>query len=907
MFRSTRLRATTLALCLAAAFSVQSARPVSPDHHEFEAAIHAPYAGGKSAAREFALYFSWIDAKDPSTVAWKVELLSQDGRQVLREWHGEERLFQKQIETVLAFDGRDRDQRPLADGFYKVRLSATAGDPTAHRSRGGALAKRVDAALVEDADHLHVQEWDIRVGAMPKVAMPAFNALPTALDGKARAATASLPYTIYYGNLHGQSNDSDGGGAIGSCTSSQAAQSGAYGPADAFNYARGRGLDFLLESEHNHYFDGSSSTNTSASPSTAINRYAAGRSAMATSNTNYPNFLALYGMEWGVISGGGHLNIINGDKLAAWEYNSSGQLLGDLFVAKNDYASLYSTMKTRGWVGQFNHPSTSDQFKIGTTVMGYDANGDEVMVGAEIMNTSAFSSNTTETETSRSTYEGAFNLLLERGFHVAPTTNQDNHCANWGASYTNRTGVLLPTGTTLNEANFIAAMKARRVFATMDKNSQLIITANGQLMGSRINNSGALNLVANFANSAGRTVSQVQWYRGVPKRNGTVSLLASTATYSFTPAAGEHFFYAKLTQDDGKILWSAPIWVSQGTTSSDTTPPSVSASVTGTSGTITLNATASDNVGVSSVEFFIDGVSRGSDTTSPYSLGFNSTTLANGTHSLTARAVDAAGNSTTSSAVSFSVSNTTADTTPPSVSASVTGTSGTITLNATASDNVGVSSVEFFIDGVSRGSDTTSPYSLGFNSTTLANGTHSLTARAVDAAGNSTTSSAVSFSVSNTTAGTERIVNGGFESGSTSWTATSGVITNDASFAAYAGSWKAWLNGYGATHTDSAYQTISIPSTATSATLTFYLDVATNETTTTQAYDTLKVQVRNSSNSVLSTLATYSNLNAAGGYSQKSFSLLAYKGQTIRVYFLGTEGSQVATSFVLDNVSVITK
>ena len=100
---------------------------------------------------------------------------------------------------------------------------------------------------------------------------------------------------------------------------------------------------------------------------------------------------------------------------------------------------------------------------------------------------------------------------------------------------------------------------------------------------------------------------------------------------------------------------------------------------------------------------------------------------------------------------------------------------------------------------------------------------------------------------------------------------------------------------------------VAIPSTATEATLKFYLDVATDETTTTQAYDTLTVQVRNSSNAVLATLATYSNLNAAGGYSLKSFNLLAYKGQTVRVYFLGVEGSQVATSFVVDNVSLITK
>ncbi|MBK6727006.1 MAG: proprotein convertase P-domain-containing protein [Xanthomonadales bacterium] len=662
MLRSTRLRATTLALSLAAAVSVQAARPASPDHHEFEAALHAPFAMAKSTARDFTLYFSYIDARDPSTVAWKLELLDGEGATTLRTWHGEERLFQKQIETVVPWDGRDGGQRPLADGFYKVRLTATAGDPVAFRSRAGNLSKRVEQALIEDAGDTHVQEWDIRVGALPKVAMPEFRALPTAGSAKSQAATASLPYTVYFGNLHGQSNDSDGGGAIGSCTSSQAAQTGAYGPADAFNYARGRGLDFLMESEHNHYFDGSSSTNTSASPSTAINRYAAGRTAMASSNSANPAFLALYGMEWGVISNGGHLNIINGDKLLSWEYNSSSQLLGDLFVAKSDYASLYTTMKARGWIGQFNHPSTSDQFKIGSTVMGYHADGDEVMVGAEMMNTSAFSSNTTESETSRSTYTSAFNKLLESGFHVAPTTNQDNHCANWGASYTNRTGVLLPTGTALNEANFVAALKARRVYATMDKNSQLITTANGNLMGSRISNSGVLNLVANFANSAGRTVSQVQWYNGVPKRNGTVTLLASTATHSFTPANGEHFFYAKLTQDDGKILWSAPIWVTQGAGGGDTTPPTVSASVSGSSGTITLNATASDNVGVTGVEFLIDGVSRGSDSTSPYSLAFNSTALANGSHTLTARAADAASNSTTSNPVSFSVNNTTGGT-----------------------------------------------------------------------------------------------------------------------------------------------------------------------------------------------------------------------------------------------------
>jgi len=900
-------RARSLVLGLAVALSGSAVQAVSPDHHEFEASFHAPFRGNVTEARNFTLYFSYMDAKDPSTVAWRVELLDPKSGKALREFTGEERLFAKQIEVNLPWNGRDGAGKALPPGFYTVRLTASSGDPIAHRTLGDSIAKRVNAALAQDADHAHVQEWEIHVGNPPKVAMPAFAGLPTSgTVEKAAPATGSLPYTVYYGNLHGQSNDSDGGGNVATCTSSQGAQTGQFGPNDSFVYAKNRGLDFQLSSEHNHYFDGSSNTNTSASPTTAINRYAAGVSAQNTFNTNNPGFVAMYGMEWGVISNGGHLNIINGDVLAAWEYNSSNQLLGNILTPKNDYAALYTTMKARGWIGQFNHPSTSDQFKIGTTVMAWSADGEDVMVAAEIQNTSAFSNNTTETETGRSAYESAFKLLLERGFRVAPTTNQDNHCANWGASWTNRTGILLPTGQSFTRANLVEAMRARRVFATSDKNSQIILTGNGNVMGTKFNNSGVLNLQVLFSNSAGRTVSSVQIHEGVPKRNGTVTQLASTATHSHTPSVGEHFYYAKITQDDGKILWSAPIWVTQSAGGGDTTAPTATASVTGTSGTITLNATASDNVGVSRVEFYIDNVLRGSDTTSPYSLSFNSTALTNGSHALVARAFDAAGNSGNSSSVNFSISNTTPDTTAPTATASVTGTSGTITLNATASDNVGVARVEFYIDNVLRGSDTTSPYSLSFNSTTLTNGSHALVARAFDAAGNIGNSSTVNFTVSNTTA-TERIVNGTFEAGSGSWTATSGVITSSSSFPAYQGSWKAWLNGYGATHTDSVYQSITIPAAATSATLTFQLDIATDETTTTQAYDTLQVQVRNSSNTVLATLATYSNLNAAGGYSLKSFNLLPYKGQTVRVYFLGVEGSQVATSFVVDNVSVMTQ
>jgi pseudomonalisin len=149
--------------------------------------------------------------------------------------------------------------------------------------------------------------------------------------------------------------------------------------------------------------------------------------------------------------------------------------------------------------------------------------------------------------------------------------------------------------------------------------------------------------------------------------------------------------------------------------------------------------------------------------------------------------------------------------------------------------------------------------------------------------------------------------NPGFENGSASpapWTTTTGVIDSSAGEAAHSGTWKAWLDGYGTSHTDTVQQTVTIPSTVTSATLSFYLHIDTAETTTTTAYDTLQVQIRNSSGTVLATLATYSNLNAATGYTQKSFNVLAYKGQTIQVYLVGTEDTSAQTSFVVDDFAL---
>jgi uncharacterized protein (TIGR03118 family) len=171
-------------------------------------------------------------------------------------------------------------------------------------------------------------------------------------------------------------------------------------------------------------------------------------------------------------------------------------------------------------------------------------------------------------------------------------------------------------------------------------------------------------------------------------------------------------------------------------------------------GTVAVTANAADNVGVAQVEFFAGTTSIGVDTTAPYSVDWNTTTVANGNFSLTAVAKDAFGNATTSAAVAVTVNNVAppVDNTPPTVALTAPAAgnvSGTIAVTATAADNVGVTQVEFFAGATSLGVDTTAPYSVNWNTTTVANGAVNLTAVAKDAAGNTTTSAAVAVTVNN--------------------------------------------------------------------------------------------------------------------------------------------------------------
>ena len=143
--------------------------------------------------------------------------------------------------------------------------------------------------------------------------------------------------------------------------------------------------------------------------------------------------------------------------------------------------------------------------------------------------------------------------------------------------------------------------------------------------------------------------------------------------------------------------------------------------------------------------------------------------------------------------------------------------------------------------------------------------------------------------------------NPGFESGATVWTGTAGPITNNTGRPARTGSWKLWLGGNGSSSTETINQSVTIPSTATAATLSYWIRTDTAESGST-VYDNMRVQVVDGSTAT--TLRTFTNVGTNSTYTQFSHSLLAYKGKTVTIRFTMTEDSSLQTSFVVDDTAL---
>jgi peptidoglycan/xylan/chitin deacetylase (PgdA/CDA1 family) len=237
----------------------------------------------------------------------------------------------------------------------------------------------------------------------------------------------------------------------------------------------------------------------------------------------------------------------------------------------------------------------------------------------------------------------------------------------------------------------------------------------------------------------------------------------TTAPYSYSwdstsVSNGSRNITAVATNTSGLTATSNPVSVTVNNTATPppTTPAvSLTAPTAGStvSATITVSANASDTTPLAGIQFKLDGANLGSeDTTAPYSVSWDTRTATDGSHNLTAVARNTSGGTAISGAVAVTVYNPVAPTvslTAPATNATV---SGTTTLSANAADTKStISSVQFRIDGANVGTaDTAAPYSYDWDSTSVANGTHTVTAIATNSANLTTTSSPVTVTVNNT-------------------------------------------------------------------------------------------------------------------------------------------------------------
>jgi hypothetical protein len=231
------------------------------------------------------------------------------------------------------------------------------------------------------------------------------------------------------------------------------------------------------------------------------------------------------------------------------------------------------------------------------------------------------------------------------------------------------------------------------------------------------------------------------------------------------------------------------------------------------------------------------------------------------------------------------------------------GTVGTpVSLQISATDSTSGQTLTFTASGLPAGLSISSSGQISGTPTTA--GTSSVTVTATDTTG-AHGSATFSWTISTTAGGgcsshNQLLGNPGFETGSAApWSATAGVINpNGSGETSHSGTWFAWLDGFGTTHTDTLSQTVTIPAGCTATSFSFWLHVDTAETTTTTAFDKLTITANGT------TIATFSNLNHITGYQQHTYSLGSFAGSSVTVKFTGVEDASLQTSFVVDDTAI---
>ncbi|MBL7739553.1 MAG: T9SS type A sorting domain-containing protein [Chitinophagaceae bacterium] len=357
----------------------------------------------------------------------------------------------------------------------------------------------------------------------------------------------SSGFQYLFGNIHAHSSYSDGNKENTSKT-----------PQDDFEFARDANcMDFLGISEHNHSGAGMNHADYLAGYNEA--NLVNGITSPSTGNS----IVTLWGMEWGVISNGGHVLVYGfDDKLIGWEAGNY-----DNFVAKNDYSTLWTAINNKsGAFATLAHPNTSDYNGL---VSSYNTVAASAVVGSAIESGPAFSVSTTYNDFPSSLSDlSYFKSMLARGYHIAPQMDHDNHYMTFGTVNTNRT-VLLATAKTRTAV--MEAFRARRYYASQDCNARVEFKNNNDPMGSIVTKGGLPSLSLLITDPDGETVSNIDLWGGAigaPVPSSALQSYPNVSSFSFTSADAANvqpnnstwYYFVIITQADGNRIVSSPIW-----------------------------------------------------------------------------------------------------------------------------------------------------------------------------------------------------------------------------------------------------------------------------------------------------------------------------------------------------------
>ena len=342
-------------------------------------------------------------------------------------------------------------------------------------------------------------------------------------------------YQLYFGQLHSHTNISDGAGSV----------------IEAFQHAtQVDNLDFLAVTDHSNSFDNESDSRVDLGTdlSEVSDEWKQGHEAADAVTDN--DFVGIYGFEMTWSDGFGHINTFN---TLGFESRSNGEF-GNKSGGTEGYQNYYDKLvEVDSSLSQFNHPGTT--FGDFQDFAFYDPQVDQRITLIEVGNG--------EGAIGSSGYFPSYEYYtraLDKGWHVAPTNNQDNHKGNWGDSNTARS-VVLAYG--LTEEAIYDAIANYRVYATEDNDLSILYSLNGNAMGSILPDQDSISISAQISDPTDSADMKVEVIVNGGLVAATKTLSGGNGTVEFSLSDDYSYYYLRVTQADGNIAVTAPVWTGE--------------------------------------------------------------------------------------------------------------------------------------------------------------------------------------------------------------------------------------------------------------------------------------------------------------------------------------------------------